>query len=135
MNTTLILNIQENAYVISTNNLLDISSFDFSFTKLKQENRYLLPLSTKSDIEDLVFLVNVNYKEIVIIYYQELNNYLLELTPIIEKYVDIYGTMNNLLEVYHFANKFKITKELYRLIKTNTKNQIIKFSSLTDLYN
>ena len=134
MKTTLILNIQENAYVVSTNNI-DISSFDFSFTKVKQENRYLLPLSTKSDIEDLVFLVNVDYKEIIVIHYQELNNYLLELTPMIDKDVDIYGTITNLLQIYHFANKFKITKELYRLIKTNTKNQIIKFSSLTDLYN
>jgi len=135
MKTTLILNIQKNAYVISTNNLLEITSFDFSFTKVKQEKRYLLSLSTKSDIEDLVFLVNVDYKEIIVIHYQELNNYLLELTPMIDKDVDIYGTITNLLQIYHFANKFKITKELYRLIKTSNKNQIIKFSSLTDLYN
>ena len=135
MKTTLILNIQKNAYVVSTNNLLDISSFNFSFSKTKKEKRYLFALDTKSDIEDLVFLINVDYKELIVIHYQKLNNYLLKLTPMIEKYVDIYGAMNNLLEVYHFANKFKITKELYRLIKTNTKNQIIKFNDLVNLYN
>ena len=134
MKATLILNIKKNAYVISTNNI-DISSFDFSFTKVKQEKRYLLPLSTKSDIEDLVFLININSKELIVIHYQELNKYLLELAPMVKKYVDIYGTINNLLEVYHFSSKFKITKELYHLIKTNTKNQIIKFNDLVNLYN